>query len=115
MCRRGLNIDCHKIILSDALDNVRVESQDGKEKFILGQVAQTKLNNGMFIVDMNSSPEVCFNDVVFFILSVPLPPQTVFDSYISLRTLGFEIPLPLEISDAMVGEGIFYISWNGRW
>lgn len=45
-------------ILPNALDNVRVESQDGKEKFILGQVAQTKLNNGMFIVDMNSSPEL---------------------------------------------------------
>ena len=42
----------------DALDKIKVESQNGKDKFILSQVAQIKLNNGMFVVDMNGSPEV---------------------------------------------------------
>ena len=42
----------------DALDKIKVESQNGKDKFILSQVAQIKLNNGLFVVDMNGSPEV---------------------------------------------------------
>lgn len=42
----------------DALDKIKVESQNGKDKFILSQVAQIKLNNSMFVVDMNGSPEV---------------------------------------------------------
>ena len=46
--------------LSDALDKVKVESQNGKERFTLSQVAQIKLNNNMFVVDMSSSPEVCY-------------------------------------------------------
>lgn len=45
-------------IVPNALDKVKVESRDGKEKFILSQIAQIKLNNGMFIVDMSSSPEL---------------------------------------------------------
>lgn len=45
-------------ILPNALDKIKVESQNGKDKFILSQVAQIKLNNGMFVVDMNGSPEL---------------------------------------------------------
>ncbi|CAH3191312.1 unnamed protein product, partial [Porites evermanni] len=48
-------------ILPNALDKIKLESQNGKDKFILSQVAQIKLNNGMFVVDMNGSPEFIFN------------------------------------------------------
>ena len=52
----------------DALDKIKVESQNGKDKFILSQVAQIKLNNGMFVVDMNGSPEVfTLNNITLFI------------------------------------------------
>lgn len=52
----------------DALDKIKVESQKGKDKFILSQVAQIKLNNGMFVVDMNGSPEVfTLNNITLFI------------------------------------------------
>ncbi|KAK2554694.1 Ribosome-recycling factor [Acropora cervicornis] len=42
----------------NALDKVRLESQNGNEKFTLSQVAQIKMKDGMFIVDMASSPEL---------------------------------------------------------
>lgn len=42
----------------NALDKVRLEPQNGNEKFTLSQVAQIKMKDGMFIVDMASSPEL---------------------------------------------------------
>jgi len=45
-------------ILPSALDKIKLESQNGKEKFTLSQVAQIKLNNSMFVVDLSSSPEL---------------------------------------------------------
>ncbi|XP_068697568.1 ribosome-recycling factor, mitochondrial-like [Montipora foliosa] len=45
-------------IQPNALDKIRLESQNGKDKFALSQVAQIKLNNGIFVVDMASSPEL---------------------------------------------------------
>ncbi|XP_015780433.1 PREDICTED: ribosome-recycling factor, mitochondrial-like isoform X2 [Acropora digitifera] len=42
----------------NALDKVRLESQNGNEKLTLSQVAQIKMKDGMFIVDMASSPEL---------------------------------------------------------
>lgn len=46
------------VFFSGALDKIKLESQNGKEKFTLSQVAQIKLNNSMFVVDLSSSPEV---------------------------------------------------------
>lgn len=42
----------------DVLHKVKVESANGKEKFLLGEVAQIKLNNSMFVVDLSSLPEL---------------------------------------------------------
>ena len=43
---------------SDVLDKLKVQSQNGKEMFLLSQVAQIKLNNSMFVIDLKDSPEV---------------------------------------------------------
>ncbi|KAL9975910.1 hypothetical protein ACROYT_G013129 [Oculina patagonica] len=45
-------------IQPNVLDKLKVQSQNGKEAFPLSQVAQIKLNNSMFVVDMSSSPEL---------------------------------------------------------
>ncbi|KAJ7384993.1 hypothetical protein OS493_018682 [Desmophyllum pertusum] len=42
----------------NVLDKLKVESPNSKEKFVLSQVAQIKLNNSMFVVDLSSSPEL---------------------------------------------------------
>ena len=55
----------------DALDKIKVESQNGKDKFILSQVAQIKLNNGMFVVDMNGSPEVFTLNIIKLFIFIP--------------------------------------------
>lgn len=44
--------------MADVLHKLKVESANGKEKFLLGEVAQIKLNNSMFVVDLSSLPEV---------------------------------------------------------
>ena len=43
---------------SDVLDKLKVQSQNGNEMFLLSQVAQIKLNNSMFVIDLKDSPEV---------------------------------------------------------
>lgn len=55
----------------DALDKIKLESQNGKDKFILSQVAQIKLNNGMFVVDMNGSPEVFTLNIIKLFIFIP--------------------------------------------
>lgn len=58
------------VLFTDALDKVRLESQNGNDKFTLSQVAQIKMKDGMFIVDMASSPEVqCEKFIIKRILS----------------------------------------------
>ena len=47
------------IFFSDVLDRLRVQSQNGKETFPLSQVAKIKLADGMFVIDLRDSPEVC--------------------------------------------------------
>ncbi|PFX34961.1 ribosome-recycling factor, mitochondrial-like [Stylophora pistillata] len=45
-------------IKPDILHQVKVESANGKEKFVLGDIAQIKLSKSMFVVDLSRSPEL---------------------------------------------------------
>lgn len=65
------HLHCIWMYFLDALDKIKVESQNGKDKFILSQVAQIKLNNGMFVVDMNGSPEVFTVNIIKLFIFLP--------------------------------------------
>ena len=43
---------------TDVLDKLKVQSQNGKGMFPLSQVAEIKLNDSMFVIDLRDSPEV---------------------------------------------------------
>lgn len=64
-------LPCTWMYFLDALDKIKVESQNRKDKFILSQVAQIKLNNGMFVVDMNGSPEVFTLNIIQLFIFIP--------------------------------------------
>lgn len=78
----------------DALDKIKVESQNGKDKFILSQVAQIKLNNGMFVVDMNGSPEVFTLNIMKLFIFIPfteLSRNSYWTATFLPVTLGFRV------------------------
>lgn len=45
-------------IQPNVLDKLKVQSQNGKEMFPLSQVAEIKLNDSMFVIDLRDSPEL---------------------------------------------------------
>ena len=60
-----------------------MQSQNGKETFPLSQVAQIKLNDSMFVIDLRDSPEVR----QYFIANLLNPMCIVFSILFVFATL----------------------------
>ncbi|XP_020624200.1 uncharacterized protein LOC110061693 [Orbicella faveolata] len=70
-------------IQPNVLDKLKVQSQNGKETFPLSQVAQIKLNDSMFVIDLRDSPEVR----QYFIANLLNPMCIVFSILFVFATL----------------------------